>query len=246
VGKDGESMSRAEAHRLAIDHSLPMVDIAELANAYRNWSAFTHRGSGSSSTTTARVSRRQSATMPTQHGEFTAIGYLDCTTGSEHVAMVSAVESDDEVNVRIHSQCMTSESLGSLRCDCAEQLDVSLSLTAQRGGVVIYLAGHEGRGIGLTAKLAAYRLQDEKGLDTVDANVALNVPVDSREYGAAVAILRDLGIKRCRLLTGNPAKVAGLRNAGIDVAHIEPLIVAPTVSNRRYLHAKRFRLGHVG
>lgn len=245
VGVDGEPLSRADAQDLSIDYSLPRIDIAELAEAHSEWSMFRSPHPEADVSRNTRVRRRDSAQMPTHHGDFEAVGYFDCATGDEHVAMIAGSLSGDEVPVRIHSQCMTSESLLSRRCDCAEQLEMSIAMTAKRGGVVIYLSGHEGRGIGLTAKLAAYRLQDDYGLDTVDANLAINAPVDSRDYGAAVAILQDLGVMRVRLLTGNPAKVEALVDGGIAVAHIEPLSVRQTPSNRSYLASKRSRLGHV-
>jgi 3,4-dihydroxy 2-butanone 4-phosphate synthase/GTP cyclohydrolase II len=245
VDRHGEPLSRSGAHHLCVDYSLPMVDIAELADAYHGWATFRSGRPDLQTSASTRVNRRDTATMPTRYGDFKAVGYFDCATGDEHVAMIAGSLSGEEALVRIHSQCMTSESLFSRRCDCAEQLEMSIAMVSQRGGVVIYLTGHEGRGIGLTAKLAAYRLQDEHGLDTVDANLAINAPVDSREYGAAVAILQDLGVQRVRLLTGNPAKVAALRDGGIRVAQTEPLAVGQTPANRSYLHTKRSRLGHV-
>jgi 3,4-dihydroxy 2-butanone 4-phosphate synthase/GTP cyclohydrolase II len=244
VGADGEAASRAEAHQLGVDSALPMIDVAELADAFSGWSTFRGQRSPAGGDL-GRVHRRGRATLPTRHGTVDAVGYFDCATGDEHVALVSGSLTDDPICVRIHSQCMTSEVLGSRRCDCAEQLDAAIATIAARGGVVIYLSGQEGRGIGLAAKLAAYQLQDHDGLDTVDANLALNVPVDSREYGAALAILADMNITEVRLLTGNPAKVSAVRGGGIIVTGVEPLTVSPTVDNWRYLHAKKARLGHV-
>jgi 3,4-dihydroxy 2-butanone 4-phosphate synthase/GTP cyclohydrolase II len=242
VDTHGEPLTRVSGHALAVEHSLPIIDVTQLASAY---SAFVTSRKVSAGTAESRVSRYDSATISTRHGDFTAIGYRDCRTGDEHIAMVAGRPTGSDVTVRVHSECLTSESLGSLRCDCAEQLDASLAIIARRGGVLIYLRGHEGRGIGLTSKLAAYRLQDDRGLDTVDANLAINAPVDAREYGAAVEILGDLGIPRVRLLTGNPAKVSALTEGGITVADIEPLTGFRTPANSRYLTAKQARLGHV-
>jgi 3,4-dihydroxy 2-butanone 4-phosphate synthase / GTP cyclohydrolase II len=242
VDAHGEPLTRVSGHALAIEHSLPIIDVTQLAAAY---SAFVTSRKVSAGAPESRVSRYASATISTRHGDFTAIGYRDSRTRDEHIAMVAGRPTGSDVTVRVHSECLTSESLGSLRCDCAEQLDASLAIIARRGGVLIYLRGHEGRGIGLTSKLAAYRLQDERGLDTVDANLAINAPVDAREYGAAAAILGDLGIPRVRLLTGNPAKVSALTEGGITVADIEPLTGFRTPANSRYLAAKQARLGHV-
>lgn len=246
VGSNGEPLTRAAAVALAAEFALPVIDVAELAEAHLGWTRFRPATAGPGAAQSERISRRDSATIATRHGEFRMIGYYDCATGAEHVAIVAEVPGSCEVPyVRIHSQCMTSESFGSLRCDCAEQLDASLAVIARSGGTVVYLNGQEGRGIGLTAKIAAYRLQDECGLDTVDANLAINAPVDAREYGAAIAILRDLDVTRVRLLTGNPAKIAAARRAQIHVECVEQLAVPHTRANRNYLQAKRSRLGHV-
>jgi 3,4-dihydroxy 2-butanone 4-phosphate synthase / GTP cyclohydrolase II len=243
VGRDGEPLTRTAAHTLAVDSSLPIIDVAHLAHACAD---LTHPAAWNANQSPGtRVRRRDQAQIRTRHGDFTAVGYFDCETGDEHVAMVMGKPRGAATTVRIHSQCMTSESLGSLRCDCAEQLEVSMALVAQRGGVVIYLSGHEGRGIGLTSKLAAYRVQDEQGLDTVDANLAIHAPVDAREYGAAVGILKDLAISSVKLLTGNPAKVSALREAGVTVCQVEALAVSQTPANSGYLKTKRDRLGHV-
>jgi 3,4-dihydroxy 2-butanone 4-phosphate synthase/GTP cyclohydrolase II len=146
--------------------------------------------------------------------------------------------------VRVHSECLTGDAFGSLRCDCGPQLDAALERTAEEGGVVVYLRGHEGRGIGLLAKIGAYALQDA-GRDTVQANIDLGWPADRREYGAAAAILTDLGISRLRLLTNNPAKVAGLRAHGLDVTAMVPLEVGRTPENLAYLRTKAVEMGHL-
>jgi 3,4-dihydroxy 2-butanone 4-phosphate synthase/GTP cyclohydrolase II len=146
--------------------------------------------------------------------------------------------------VRVHSECLTGDAFGSLRCDCGPQLNSALERVAQEGGAVVYLAGHEGRGIGLKAKIDAYALQD-RGRDTVDANLELGLPADRREYGAAAAILQDLGLTGIRLLTNNPAKVTGLEAMGIKVAAVEPLVVGITEHNAAYLETKAQRMGHL-
>jgi 3,4-dihydroxy 2-butanone 4-phosphate synthase/GTP cyclohydrolase II len=152
---------------------------------------------------------------------------------------------DEPVLVRIHSECLTGDVIGSLRCDCGAQLDCALAQVAREGrGAIVYLRGHEGRGIGLGHKLRAYALQD-LGRDTVDANLELGLPIDSREYTTAAAILRALGIGRVRVLTNNPAKVAGLEQAGVDVAERVSLLTLPRPENARYLRTKQDRLGHV-
>jgi 3,4-dihydroxy 2-butanone 4-phosphate synthase/GTP cyclohydrolase II len=145
--------------------------------------------------------------------------------------------------VRLHSECLTGDAFGSLRCDCGPQLERSLERVAAEGGVVVYLRGHEGRGVGLLAKLQAYALQDD-GLDTVDAQTALDLPVDAREYAAGAAVLTALGVDHVRLLTNNPLKVEALRALGITVDSVERLQVAPTTANRGYLRTKRDRMGH--
>lgn len=244
VGSDGEPLAGPDARQLAVEYSLPFLHIDGLAAAYQIWREGEARGAPT--TMRGRVVRRETATISNRYGDFEAIGYYDCATGDEHVALLArGPRSSPETLVRIHSQCMTGESLGSTRCDCAGQLEAALALTAEHGGVVIYLAGQEGRGIGLTAKLAAYRLQQHLGLDTIDANLAIDAPVDAREYGAAAAILDDLGIFHVRLMTGNPAKAQGLIRAGIAVAGSFPLMTDPTPANQHYLETKRTRLGHV-
>jgi 3,4-dihydroxy 2-butanone 4-phosphate synthase/GTP cyclohydrolase II len=193
-----------------------------------------------------RVQRVTRTELPTRYGRFTAVGYRDLGTGDEHVAIVAGTPSRGAL-VRVHSECLTGDALGSLRCDCGPQLDAALAAIAREGpdgGVVVYLRGHEGRGIGLLAKLTAYSLQDE-GLDTVAANLEQGLPVDAREYGAAASILADLGLDGVRLLTNNPAKVAGLVAHGVDVLERVPLHVGAGPANRAYLRAKRDLMGHL-
>ncbi|MEU4848323.1 GTP cyclohydrolase II [Streptomyces gilvosporeus] len=191
------------------------------------------------------LSRVVDTKLRMQTGEMLAIGYVD-PTGEEHVALVAGgVSGKEEVLVRVHSECFTGDVLDSLRCDCGEQLRMSMAEINRAGaGVVIYLRGHEGRGIGLMAKLRAYRIQDAQRLDTVDANLALGLPVDARDYSVAAAILDDLGVRSIRLLTNNPAKTTGLSDLGVKIAGRVPLLVQPGATNRQYLVSKRDRMGH--
>lgn len=193
--------------------------------------------------TAARVHATHTAYLPTRHGDFRIHGYRDLRTGDEHLALVPSAGLADTPVVRVHSECLTGDAFGSARCDCGPQLDAALRLAAEQGGAVVYLRGHEGRGIGLLAKVAAYALQDD-GRDTVEANLDLGWPADRREYGAAAAILADLGATRVRLLTNNPAKVHGLRAHGIDVASVQGLEVGRTPHNEAYLRTKAQSMGH--
>jgi 3,4-dihydroxy 2-butanone 4-phosphate synthase/GTP cyclohydrolase II len=190
-----------------------------------------------------RVSLRAEATVPTSHGEFRFLAYKDRITGTDHLAIVSGELSDAPL-VRVHSECLTGEAFHSLKCECGPQLDAALDAIEQDGGVVIYMRGHEGRGIGLINKLRAYSLQ-ERGLDTVDANLALGLPADARDYAAAGGILADLGVERVRLLTNNTDKVNQLRELGLDVVEQVPLIVGVGPNNHQYLETKRDRMGHI-
>lgn len=190
-----------------------------------------------------RVLRAATTTLPTAYGRFTAHGYRDLRTGAEHLALVSGDPGSAGAVVRLHSECLTGDVLGSLRCDCGPQLQTSLATVANCGGVVLYLRGHEGRGVGLLSKLEAYVLQDG-GRDTVDANLDLGLPADAREYGAAAAILADLGLRQVRLLTNNPAKVQGLAAHGVEVVDRLPLVVGATEYSAAYLETKRKRMGH--
>lgn len=183
--------------------------------------------------------------LPTRHGEFRVRVYRDQLSGTEPSAIVAGdVRGQDGVPVRVHSECFTGEVLGSLKCDCREQLEFALELVQRHGrGVVIYLR-QEGRGIGLGNKIAAYALQEE-GLDTVDANRALGLPDDGREYGAAADILRDLGVRSVRVLTNNPAKLEQLRALEVPVVGRMPVLVPSSPHSRGYLQAKRRRMGHM-
>ncbi|WP_148714127.1 GTP cyclohydrolase II [Chitinolyticbacter meiyuanensis] len=187
-----------------------------------------------------------SARLPTRHGEFISHVYRARLDGVEHVALVKGdVSGDLPVLVRLHSECLTGDVFGSLRCDCGEQLELALARIEREGrGVLLYLRGQEGRGIGITHKIRAYALQDD-GLDTVEANAAQGLPIDARSYEAAAAILRDLGVCTVRLMSNNPRKLAALEAAGIAVARREAHEIAANRENRVYLETKRSKLGHL-
>lgn len=194
----------------------------------------------------ARVGAGEPATLPTRHGDFTITSYTDRATGAEHLLMVPerGLDADDggPSLVRVHSECLTGDALGSLRCDCGEQLQSAMETVARHGGAVVLLRGHEGRGVGLFNKIAAYHAQDA-GLDTVDAQTALGLPVDAREYGAAVAILAGIGLSEVRLMTNNPVKIRALREGGITVTPV-PLQAPAHPEDLHYLITKRDRMGH--
>jgi 3,4-dihydroxy 2-butanone 4-phosphate synthase / GTP cyclohydrolase II len=233
VVNDDGTMARLPALRaFADEHGLALISIAQLID-YRRHSE--------------RMVRRVVETrLPNQFGEWRAFGYLSSVDGTEHLALVvgDPGEPAGSVLVRMHSECLTGDVFGSQRCDCGDQLKAAMAMIAAEGrGIVLYLRGHEGRGIGLLSKLRAYNLQDG-GADTVDANTELGLPVDAREYSTGAQILADLGVRSLRLLTNNPAKVRGLSGFGIEVAGRVPLPVSPTPDNLRYLIAKRDRLGH--
>src|SRR5947208_14841506 len=188
------------------------------------------------------VERVVSVQLPTEFGPFTATAFRETLTGREHLALVLG-EVGDDVLVRVHSECLTGDVFHSLRCDCGEQLEAALAAIAAEGrGVVLYMA-QEGRGIGLLNKLKAYELQ-ERGLDTVEANLALGFAADERESGIGYQILADLGLSTIRILTNNPRKIAGIDAFGLEVVEQVPIEVPPNVENRRYLEAKRDKLGH--
>ena len=192
------------------------------------------------------VERIGSARVPTQWGEFECVAYRSTIDGIEHLAFVRGdIGSGAPVLTRVHSECLTGDVFGSLRCDCGDQLSAALQLIAENEhGVLVYLRGHEGRGIGIGHKIRAYSLQDQ-GVDTVDANTQLGLPVDSREYGIGAQILADLGAQELRLMTNNPAKYGGIAGYGLRVVERVPIVVTMTDENRAYLSTKRDRLGHL-
>src|SRR5215468_10657919 len=231
VNDDGTMARLPELRAFADEHGLTLITIAQLIKFRRH-----------SEQMVRRVVETQ---LPNAHGVWRALGYRDSVTGTEHVALVLGDLGDGTgILARVHSECLTGDVLGSRRCDCGTQLDAAMAAVAAEGrGVVCYLRGHEGRGIGLLSKLRAYLLQDG-GADTVDANLELGLPADARDYSIGAQILADLGVRSVRLLTNNPAKVAGLAACGIEVTGMVTLPVEPTQENLRYLTAKRDRLGH--
>jgi 3,4-dihydroxy 2-butanone 4-phosphate synthase/GTP cyclohydrolase II len=194
-----------------------------------------------------RVERKAEANIPTNFGELRIIGYEDNEMGTDHIALVKGDSfSGKSVPVRIHSECLTGEAFGSRKCECGPQLDYALDYISNQGegGVAIYLRGQEGRGIGLINKLRAYSLQ-EQGYDTVEANLQLGLPSEAREYGAAVAILKDLGIDSVKLLSNNPAKADFLLDAGIEISEFLPVHVGLSPENKNYMETKRDKMGHL-
>ncbi|MEV7684302.1 GTP cyclohydrolase II [Streptomyces bungoensis] len=191
------------------------------------------------------VERVVNAPLPTVYGKFQAIGYLDHDRGEEQVALVHGEIGTENVLTRLHSECLTGDAFGSQHCECGDQLASALrAVVAEGSGIVVYLRGHEGRGIGLLAKLRAMALQAE-GLDTVEANLALGLPVDARDYGVAAGILHDLEVRSVRLMSNNPAKREALTRHGIQVAEQVPLLIEPCESNITYLRTKRERMDHI-
>ncbi|WP_030751638.1 GTP cyclohydrolase II [Streptomyces sp. NRRL S-31] len=199
---------------------------------------------GENSPRRSGAERVVNAPLPTVHGEFQAIGYLDHDRGDEQVALVHGELGTDDVLVRLHSECLTGDAFGSRHCECGDQLEAAMrAVVAEGSGVVVYLRGHEGRGIGLLAKLRAMALQAE-GLDTVEANLALGLPVDARDYGVAAEILRDLGVRSVLLMSNNPRKREALVRHGVRVTEQVPLLIEPCESNLTYLRTKRERMDH--
>ncbi|MBO1750420.1 3,4-dihydroxy-2-butanone-4-phosphate synthase [Actinotalea sp. BY-33] len=244
VHDDGSMMRLDATAELAEQHDLVLLTIADLVAWRRRHGDLPAVAEPVDAD--RRVHATGVATLPTRHGHFRVHGYRDLRTGAGHVALVSdgiGVPTTLPV-VRVHSECLTGDAFGSLRCDCGPQLDASLAQAAREGGAVVYLRGHEGRGIGLLSKIDAYALQDA-GRDTVEANLELGLPADRREYGAAAAILHDLGLGAVRLLTNNPAKVTGLTAHGVEVDEVLPLEVGRTTENAAYLHTKAVAMGHL-
>lgn len=242
VADDGEMMRLPELIRFGEEHDLPVITIESLIEFLEE-----QRCSGDPEAVPElpeweRVSFEVETNVPTLHGTFRVRAYRDRSTGADHVAWISGDPVDGAL-IRVHSECLTGEAFGSLKCECGPQLDAALETIQAEGGIVIYLRGHEGRGIGLINKLKAYRLQED-GLDTLDANLQLGLPADARDYGAAVGILKDLGISRVRLLSNNPEKARQLIERGVEVTELVPLVVGVGVFNESYLDTKRDRMGH--
>jgi 3,4-dihydroxy 2-butanone 4-phosphate synthase/GTP cyclohydrolase II len=232
VNDDGTMMRAPQCRAFADEHGLVMISIADLIRYRRR--------------TESLVVRVAETRLPTEYGDFTAFGYRSDTDDSEHIALVAGEIGDGtDLLVRVHSECLTGDVFGSFRCDCGPQLHAALRRVAEEGrGVVLYVKGHEGRGIGLLHKLRAYSLQDN-GRDTVDANLELGLPADARDYGTGAQILADLGVRSMRLLTNNPAKRAGLEGYGLTIVERVPLEIASNPHNEVYMQTKVDRMGHV-
>ena len=237
MNDDGTMARRPDLEVFAAEHDLPILTIEEV---------IAHRMA-----TETWVEKVATARLPTSHTgtEFEAWAFRSLIDGAEHLAIVKGPiggnGGSDAPLVRVHSECLTGDVLGSLRCDCGSQLQHALKCIADEGaGAVIYVRGHEGRGIGLANKIAAYALQD-RGCDTVDANLALGLPVDGRDYGIAAQILRAIGAERVRLMTNNPDKARSLQRYGVDVVERVPLVIPPTAHNQDYLETKQARMGHM-
>jgi 3,4-dihydroxy 2-butanone 4-phosphate synthase/GTP cyclohydrolase II len=232
VNEDGTMARLPDLERFARAHDLKIISIADLIAHRRQHEIL--------------VTKVAEATIPTRHGEFRSIAYESVTDARTHVALVMGDLADgDGVLTRVHSECLTGDVFGSLRCDCGGQLERAMELIGREGrGVILYVRGHEGRAIGITHKLRAYALQD-RGRDTVEANIELGFPADQRDYGIGAQILYDLGVRSMRLLTNNPEKRAGLEGHGLDITERIPLQTDPTPQNVGYLRAKREKLGHL-
>lgn len=229
---DGTMMRLEGLRRFCDEHGLLLSSIAQLIEYRRHNERL--------------VQKMGEASVPTEFGSFTCVAYRSTIDGVEHLAFVKGdVSGDDPVLVRVHSECLTGDVFGSRRCDCGPQLAAAMSIIDAEGtGAIVYLRGHEGRGIGIGHKIRAYSLQDQ-GMDTVDANVELGLPVDSREYGIGAQILADLGVRKIRLMTNNPAKYGGLGGYGLSVVERVPLQTVPTPENESYLRTKAERMGHL-
>ena len=233
VNEDKTDMARLpELERFSEEHGLLLISIADLVKYRRQQEKL--------------VRRIAEARIPTQWGDFTCYAYESLLDGETHLALVKgAVQGEENVLVRVHSECLTGDVFGSRRCDCGPQLDAAVRRISDEGlGVIVYLRGHEGRGIGIANKLKAYMLQ-EQGRDTVDANLELGFHADRREYGIGAQILVDLGITTMRLLTNNPGKRGGLAGFGLEIVERVPLETAPNPENIGYLRTKRERMGHL-
>lgn len=231
INEDGTMARVPQLAKIADQFQLKMITIQDLIEYRRR--------------TESLVKREVSIHLPTEFGDFTMVGYSNQVDEKEHVALVKGeIDSDEPVLVRVHSECLTGDVFGSHRCDCGPQLHAALNQIAEEGrGVLLYMR-QEGRGIGLLNKLKAYKLQEE-GLDTVEANVRLGFKPDLREYGIGAQILRDLGVRRMRLMTNNPRKITGLKGYGLEVTEVVPLVLPLKKENRRYMMTKKEKLGHL-
>jgi 3,4-dihydroxy 2-butanone 4-phosphate synthase / GTP cyclohydrolase II len=231
VNDDGTMARLPELREFAATHGLALISIEQLIDFRRR--------------TERQLTRQAQTKLPNAFGLWHAYGYRHEIDATEYLALtLGDVAGGSDVLTRLHSECLTGDVFGSLRCDCGAQLEAAMAAIAEQGrGVVLYLRGHEGRGVGLLSKLQAYELQDA-GADTVDANLELGLPADAREYSAGAQMLADLGVRSVRLLTNNPAKVSGLTDCGVDVTARVPLAAAVTPYNLRYLVTKRDKLGH--
>ncbi|HSJ74256.1 MAG TPA: bifunctional 3,4-dihydroxy-2-butanone-4-phosphate synthase/GTP cyclohydrolase II [Miltoncostaeaceae bacterium] len=232
IAKDDGTMARVpDLVPYAAEHGLKLITIAQLIEHRRRTERLIERGTA--------------ARLPTEYGEWTAVGYRSIIDGKHHLALVKGeVDGAEDVLVRVHSECLTGDVFGSQRCDCGEQLKAAMRMIAEQGtGVLLYIA-QEGRGIGLLNKLRAYELQD-RGLDTVQANIELGFPPDLRDYGIGAQILVDLGLSSIRLLTNNPKKIVGLEGYGLSVVDRVPIEMEPNGDNADYLRVKRDKMGHI-
>lgn len=241
VNDDGTMARLPRLREFADEHGLKLISVEQLA---------AHRVAAGEALTDAQarppmVTRMVETRMPNRHGQWRAVGYRGTTDGAEHVALVHGeLDGGADVLVRLHSECLTGDAFGSHRCDCGAQLDAAMADIVEEGrGVLVYLGGHEGRGIGLLHKLRAYSLQD-RGADTVDANLRLGLPADARDFGAGAQILTDLGVSSVRLLTNNPGKAEGLERHGVRVVERVAMPSFVTKENIAYLRTKRDRMGH--
>jgi len=231
VNEKKQPMQLEEIMAFSTNNNIPIVTVESIIR-FRNM-------------TESLVKKAAEANLPTIHGDFKMVGFENAITGEHHVALVKGdIGPDDEVLVRVHSECLTGDAFGSLKCDCGEQLHVALDKIEKAGkGVLLYMR-QEGRGIGLINKIKAYHLQDQ-GLDTVDANIALGFEEDLRDYGIGAQILKDLGVKHMKLMTNNPLKISGLSGYGLDISSREPIILNHNEKNEAYLRTKQKRMGHL-
>ncbi len=229
---DGKMARRPDLEIFSTKHNIPIVTIADLISYRQQTEKLIFRVT-------------DPVKLPTKHGEFTAIGFGSSITPDEHLAVfMGDVNTNEPILVRVHSECVTGDVFSSQRCDCGEQLDLAMQMIASEGqGVIVYLRGQEGRGIGLHNKLRAYKLQEE-GFDTIEANEKLGLPRDARHYGIGAQILADLGLKKLRILTNNPEKRTGIEGYGLEILEQVPIIVPANPHNAAYLKTKRDRMGH--